>query len=553
MTDTLKIALAQLNPIVGDIVGNVELLRQARAEAATAGADLVITSELLVSGYPPEDLVLRPIVQDTVAREIAALAAETSDGGPAVLVGTPWVDDGKLYNAALLLEGGEIAAMRFKRDLPNYGVFDEKRVFHTGPLPGPVNFRGVRLGVMVCEDMWTDEVAECLEESGAEILTVLNGSPYEQDKWDTRLNLAVARATECRMPLIYVNQVGGQDELVFDGGSFVLGADASLRAQAPAWTENVLITEWSRDGDAWVCAETERHPPPDGDRAIYAAMVLGLRDYVSKSGFPGVLIGMSGGIDSALTAAVAADALGPENVHCVMMPSPYTSQESLDDASEAARLLGVRLDSVSIEPAMNAFAEMLADAFAGTEADTTEENIQARSRGLALMALSNKTGSMVVSTGNKSEMSVGYATLYGDMCGGYSVLKDVYKTKVFELSHWRNENRPDGALGPDGMVVPENIIFKPPTAELKHDQKDEDTLPPYDALDAILTGLNERDMSIDDVVAEGHDRALVLRIWRMLLGAEYKRRQAPPGVKITGRSFGRDRRYPIVNAFRGRA
>ena len=553
MTDTLKIALAQLNPIVGDIVGNVELLRQARAEAATAGADLVITSELLVSGYPPEDLVLRPIVQDTVAREIAALAAETSDGGPAVLVGTPWVDDGKLYNAALLLEGGEIAAMRFKRDLPNYGVFDEKRVFHTGPLPGPVNFRGVRLGVMVCEDMWTDEVAECLEESGAEILTVLNGSPYEQDKWDTRLNLAVARATECRMPLIYVNQVGGQDELVFDGGSFVLGADASLRAQAPAWTENVLITEWSRDGDAWVCAETERHPPPDGDRAIYAAMVLGLRDYVSKSGFPGVLIGMSGGIDSALTAAVAADALGPENVHCVMMPSPYTSQESLDDASEAARLLGVRLDSVSIEPAMNAFAEMLADAFAGTEADTTEENIQARSRGLALMALSNKTGSMVVSTGNKSEMSVGYATLYGDMCGGYSVLKDVYKTKVFELSHWRNENRPDGALGPDGMVVPENIIFKPPTAELKHDQKDEDTLPPYDALDAILAGLNERDMSIDDVVAEGHDRALVLRIWRMLLGAEYKRRQAPPGVKITGRSFGRDRRYPIVNAFRGRA
>ena len=553
MTDTLKIALAQLNPIVGDIVGNVELLRQARAEAATAGADLVITSELLVSGYPPEDLVLRPIVQDTVAREIAALAAETIDGGPAVLVGTPWIDDGKLYNAALLLEGGEIAAMRFKRDLPNYGVFDEKRVFHTGPLPGPVNFRGVRLGVMVCEDMWTDEVAECLEESGAEILTVLNGSPYEQDKWDTRLNLAVARATECRMPLIYVNQVGGQDELVFDGGSFVLGADASLRAQAPAWTENVLITEWSRDGDAWVCAETERHPPPDGDRAIYAAMVLGLRDYVSKSGFPGVLIGMSGGIDSALTAAVAADALGPENVHCVMMPSPYTSQESLDDALEAARLLGVRLDSVSIEPAMNAFAEMLADAFAGTEADTTEENIQARSRGLALMALSNKTGSMVVSTGNKSEMSVGYATLYGDMCGGYSVLKDVYKTKVFELSHWRNENRPDGALGPDGMVVPENIIFKPPTAELKHDQKDEDTLPPYDALDAILTGLNERDMSIDDVVAEGHDRALVLRIWRMLLGAEYKRRQAPPGVKITGRSFGRDRRYPIVNAFRGRA
>lgn len=553
MTDTLKIALAQLNPTVGDIVGNAALLRLARADAAAAGADLVVTSELVVCGYPPEDLVIRPIVQDTIEREVSALAAETADGGPAMLVGTPWVQDGRLYNAALLLDGGEISAMRFKYDLPNYGVFDEKRVFAAGPLPGPVNFRGVRLGVMICEDMWTEEVAECLEESGAEILTVLNGSPYEQDKWDTRLNLAVARATECRMPLIYVNQVGGQDELVFDGASFVLGADASLRAQAPAWVENVTVTAWTRDGDGWVCAETDRHPPPDGDPAIYSAMVLGLRDYVRKSGFPGVIIGMSGGIDSALTAAVAADALGPDRVHCVMMPSPYTSQESLDDAAEASALLGVRLDSISIGPAMAAFDDMLAEAFAGSDADTTEENIQARSRGLTLMALSNKTGAMVVSTGNKSEMSVGYATLYGDMCGGYSVLKDVYKTKVFELSHWRNRNLPDGALGPAGMVVPENIITKPPTAELKPDQKDEDTLPPYDRLDAILTGLNERDLSIDDVVAEGHDRALVLRIWRMLLGAEYKRRQAPPGVKITGRSFGRDRRYPIVNAFRGRS
>lgn len=553
MTDSLKIALAQLNPTVGDIVGNAGLLRAAREKAASSGADLVIASELVICGYPPEDLVVRPIVQDTIKREIAGLAAETADGGPAMLVGTPWVEDGRLYNAAVLLEDGEIAAVRFKHDLPNYGVFDEKRIFDAGPLPGPVNFRGVRLGVMICEDMWTEEVAECLEESGAEILTVLNGSPYEQDKWDTRVNLAVARATECRMPLIYVNQVGGQDELVFDGASFVLGADASLRAQAPAWTDHVMMTDWSRSGDSWMCVETDRHPPPDGDAAIYSAMVLGLRDYVRKSGFPGVLIGMSGGIDSALTAAVAADALGPEAVHCVMMPSPYTSQESLDDAAEACRLLGVRLDSVSIGPAMKAFDEMLAEAFAGMDADTTEENIQARSRGLTLMALSNKTGAMVVSTGNKSEMSVGYATLYGDMCGGYSVLKDVYKTKVFELSRWRNANLPEGALGPGGTVVPENIITKPPTAELKPDQKDEDTLPPYDQLDAILTGLNERDISIDDVVAEGHERALVLRIWRMLLGAEYKRRQAPPGVKITGRSFGRDRRYPIVNAFRGRA
>ena len=450
MTDTLTIALAQLNPVVGDIDGNVGLIRTARAEAAAAGADLVVTSELVVCGYPPEDLVIRPIVQETIEREIMALASETADGGPALLVGTPWVEDGKLYNGALLLDGGEIVARRFKHALPNYGVFDEKRIFEAGPLPGPVNFRGVRLGVMVCEDMWTVDVAECLEESGAEILTVLNGSPFEQDKWDTRLNLAVARATECRMPLIYVNQVGGQDELVFDGASFVIGADASLRAQSPAWESSVQMTEWSRDGDTWSCAETDRHPSPEGDPAIYSAMVLGLRDYVRKSGFPGVLIGMSGGIDSALTAAVAADALGPAAVHCVMMPSPYTSQESLDDAAEACALLGAPLDSVSIGPAMKAFEEMLADAFVGTQADTTEENIQARSRGLTLMALSNKTGAMVVSTGNKSEMSVGYATLYGDMCGGYSVLKDVYKMKVFELSRWRNENLPAGALGRRG-------------------------------------------------------------------------------------------------------
>ena len=553
MIDMLNIALAQLNPVVGDIAGNVESLRRTRAEAAKAGVDLVVTSELVVCGYPPEDLVLRPSVDKNIQQEVTALAMETSDGGPAMLIGSPWRENGELFNAALLLDGGEIAAIRCKHDLPNYGVFDEKRVFTAGPLPGPINFRGVRLGVMICEDMWTEEVAECLEESGAEFLVVLNGSPYQQDKWDARLNLAVARVTECRMPLIYVNQIGGQDELVFDGASFVLGNDASLRVQAPAWQESLVSTFWERSGDGWICAEGEKHASPEGDAAIYSAMVVGLKDYVCKSGFPEVIIGMSGGIDSALTAAVAVDALGPDKVHCVMMPSPYTSVESLEDASEACRLLGVKLNSISIEPAMCAFEEMLTVAFAGTETDTTEENIQSRARGLTLMALSNKTGGMVVSTGNKSEMSVGYATLYGDMCGGYSVLKDVYKTKVFELCRWRNANRPTHSLGPDGPVVPENIIVKPPTAELKHDQRDDDSLPPYDQLDAILEGLNERDFSIDDVVKAGHDRALVLRVWRMLIGAEYKRRQAPPGVKITGRAFGRDRRYPIVNAFQGRA
>jgi NAD+ synthase len=553
MTDTLCIALTQINPTVGDVVGNVARLRQARAAAAAAGAELVVSSELVVSGYPPEDLVLRPVFQDTVEREVGALAAETADGGPAMLIGAPWVQDGKLYNAALLLDGGEISAVRFKHDLPNYGVFDEKRVFEVGPLPGPMNFRGVRLGVMVCEDMWTGDVTECLEESGAEILVVINGSPFEDEKQDQRLNLAVARVTESSLPLVYVNQVGGQDELVFDGGSFALNGDSSLSAQTASWREDMVTTQWRRDGGNWVCDVSDRNAPPEGEASVYAAMVLGLRDYVRKNGFPGVIIGLSGGIDSALTAAVAVDALGAEHVRCVMMPSPYTSDESLEDAALCAEALGAKLDSISIGPAMNAFDEMLAASFGDLPPDTTEENIQARSRGMALMALSNKTGAMVVSTGNKSEMSVGYATLYGDMCGGYSVLKDVYKMAVFSLSRWRNVNVPDGGLGPAGEVIPLRIITKPPSAELKPDQTDQDSLPPYEDLDHILNCLNERDLSIDDVVDDGYPRELVLRVWRMLLGAEYKRRQAPPGVKITGRSFGRDRRYPIVNAYRGKS
>ena len=552
MTETLIIALAQLDPTVGDVVGNTQILREARTRAAAMGADLMVASELVISGYPPEDLVLRPSFRETVEREVLALAGETADGGPAMLIGAPWEVDGAIYNAALLLDGGEIAAVRLKHVLPNYGVFDEKRVFAEGPLPGPVNFRGVRLGVLVCEDMWTEDVCECLDESGAEIMVVINGSPFETDKLDQRLGYAVARVRESLRPLIYVNQVGGQDELIFDGGSFVLGADATLRAQLGSWRVEVVATTWRRDGADWVCEETTRTAPTEGLAAIYAAMVLGLRDYVRKNGFPGVIIGLSGGIDSALTAAVAVDALGADQVRCVMMPSPYTSRESLDDAAEAAGLLGVRLDEISIGPAMEAFEAMLSPSFGDLPPDTTEENIQARSRGLALMALSNKTGDMVVSTGNKSEMSVGYATLYGDMCGGYSVLKDVYKTAVFELSHWRNDHRPHGALGPEGRVIPERIITKPPSAELKPDQTDQDTLPPYDQLDHILTCLNEKDMGVDATVEEGYDRPLVLRVWRMLLGAEYKRRQAPPGVKITGRSFGRDRRYPIVNAFKGR-
>ena len=551
MTDRLTITLAQLNPVVGAITANIDKVRDARRKAAADNADLILCSELVVSGYPPEDLVLKPFFVDKVEAAVNEFAAETADGGPAVLLTAPWRNNGETYNAALLLEDGKIAATRFKHDLPNYGVFDEVRVFEAGPMPGPMDFKGVRIGVPICEDIWTPDVPECLEESGAEILLVPNGSPYDIEKNDQRLQHAIARVSETGMPMVYVNQVGGQDELVFDGGSFVINADHSLAVQAPDWQEAVLTTEWRRGVDGvWVCKGGVSEKPSEGLKSIYQAMTLGLRDYVEKNGFPGVLIGLSGGVDSAITAAVAVDALGPDRVRCVMMPSPYTSQESLEDAAEAAKLMGVHLDDVGIQPAMSAFEEMLEPIFGDAVADVTEENIQARSRGLILMGISNKLGYMLLTTGNKSEMSVGYATLYGDMCGGYSVLKDVYKTTVFELCHWRNQHKPEGLLGPVGRVIPERIITKPPSAELRPDQKDEDSLPPYDKLDDILGCLIEGEMSIEEIVARGHEPDTVQRVWHMLDLAEYKRRQAPPGVKITHRAFGRERRYPITNSFR---
>ena len=551
MTDRLTITLAQLNPVVGGVRGNLDKVREARRRAAEDGSDLVVCSELVVSGYPPEDLVLKPFFLDKVEEGVRELAAETSDGGPAVLVTAPWRDKDFTYNAALLLADGEIAARRFKYDLPNYGVFDEVRVFEAGPMPGPIDFKGVRLGVPICEDIWTPDVPECLQESGAEILLVPNGSPYDIEKTDQRLHHAVSRVTETGLPLLYVNQVGGQDELVFDGASFVLNADHSLAVRLPDWTEAVVTTHWRRgEDDVWVCEPGPQAPPSEGLEAIYQAMTLGLRDYVEKNGFPGVLIGLSGGVDSAITAAVAVDALGAERVRCVMMPSPYTSVESLEDAAEAAKLMGVQLDDVGIQPAMQAFEGMLEPIFGDAAADVTEENIQARSRGLILMGISNKLGYMLLTTGNKSEMSVGYATLYGDMCGGYSVLKDVYKTTVFDLCRWRNQSRPANLLGPAGRVIPERIITKPPSAELRPDQKDEDSLPPYDKLDDILRCLIEGEMSVEEIVARGHEPETVQRVWNLLDLAEYKRRQAPPGVKITHRAFGRERRYPITNSFR---
>src|ERR1700754_2916555 len=549
------ITLAQLNTTVGDVEGNAAKARAARARAQADGADLVVLPELFITGYPPEDLVLKPAFQAACRTAIETLARETADGGPAMLIGSPWVEEGKLYNACALLDGGRIAAMRYKANLPNYGVFDEKRLFARGPAAGPVTVRGVRVGVPICEDIWLEEsteyenIVECLAETGAEILIVPNGSPYARDKNDLRLSIAVARVTESGLPLIYLNEVGGQDELVFDGASFALNADLSVAAQLPAFEEHVTTLRWERTGSGWRCSGPIT-PLLEGDKADYAACVLGLRDYVGKNGFPGVLLGISGGIDSALCAAIAVDALGADRVRGVMLPFRFTAQVSLDDAAKLAGALGIRYEVLPIAKAVLGFEEVLSGVFAGLPRDITGGNLQARARGTLLMAISNKTGAMVVTTGNKSEMSVGYATLYGDMNGGYNPIKDIYKTEVFRLSHLRNSWKPDGALGPSGEVIPVNIITRPPTAELRENQTDQDSLPPYDMLDAILERLVEREEPLASIVAAGFDREVVARIDRLLNIAEYKRRQAGSGVKVTRRNFGRDRRYPITNRFR---
>ena len=545
MTDRLKIALAQMNQRVGDLDGNAKAMLDMRRRAAAEGADLLVCPELQLVGYPPEDLVLKPEFVRRVHECTDQLVAATIEPGPALLIGTITNIGGQNFNTMLLADGGKVVGRTFKHELPNYGTFDEKRIFAPGPLPDPIDWRGIRLGVPVCEDMWLEPVCAHLAEGGAELFIVPHGSPYELDKNQTRERLARARTTSTGLPLVFLNRVGGQDELAFDGSSFIMHPDGEIVVQMADWDEDFLLTDWVRGPDGWRCETRVEHELDSFPADVYRAMMVALRDYVERNGFPGVILGLSGGIDSALSAAIAVDALGASKVWGVMLPSKYTSDESLEDASECARLLGCRHDVISIVPGVDALDEMLPQ-LTGLAA----ENVQARLRMVTLMALSNAGGQMLLTTGNKSEMSVGYATLYGDMAGGYSVLKDAYKTTVFALSRWRNATKPDGALGPDGPVMPARVITKPPTAELRPDQTDEDSLPPYSALDRILEGLVDKEMSVSEVAnATGEDVALVADIESKLLRAEYKRRQAPPGVKIGNRNFGRDRRYPISNFF----
>ncbi|MBY5553227.1 NAD+ synthase [Rhizobium leguminosarum] len=553
LSDIFRIAIGQLNPTVGDVAGNLAKAREARADAAREGAHLLVLTELFISGYPPEDLVLKPAFIRACWKAVETLAADTADGGPGVIIGFPRQDETGRYNSVAVLDAGKVIAVRDKIDLPNYGEFDEKRVFDQGAMPGPVNFRGVRIGIPICEDIWGDlGVCETLAESGAEILLSPNGSPYYRGKVDIRHQVVLKQVIETGLPLIYAAQLGGQDELVFDGASFAFNADKSLAFQMSQFETALAVTTWKRGEGGWHCAEGPMAYIPESEEADYRACLLGFRDYVNRNGFKTVVLGLSGGIDSAICAAIAVDALGEERVRTVMLPYRYTSEDSLKDAADCAKALGCRYDIVPIEQPVTGFSSALASLFEGTDSGITEENLQSRARGVILMAISNKFGSMVVTTGNKSEMSVGYATLYGDMNGGFNPIKDLYKMQVYAISRWRNENVPPGALGPSGEVIPQNIIDKAPSAELRPDQKDQDSLPPYPVLDDILECLVEKEMAVEEIVARGHDVATVHRVEHLLYLAEYKRRQSAPGVKITKKNFGRDRRYPITNRFRDR-
>lgn len=548
MTKPVLIALAQMNAHLGKVNANVSRLAEARAKSALQGAEIIVTPEMFLSGYPCDDLVLRNDFMADVAAGIDQLTELTSDGGPAIVVGAPAAIDGAIYNSVFVLDGGKQLARFDKVNLPNYGVFDDKRNFTAGQMPGPAMLRGLKIGFPICEDIWEPNVAECLEESGADLIIAINASPFDISKPERRMSTIVARTVETGLPVAYVNMVGGQDELVYDGSSFAINAGGKLACHLPSFSESIVVI--SAQKTPGMVTLTGQITPPDSDlTALYRGLCLGLRDYVHKNGFPGVLLGLSGGIDSALVAALAVDALGAEAVHAVMMPSAFTSQESLDDAAEMAAALGIRLDTIAITPAVDALGTMLADQFAGTAPNVAEENIQSRLRGLILMGISNKHGAMVLATGNKSEYAAGYSTLYGDMCGGYAPLKDVWKVDVFRLCEWRNRHLPRGAAGPEGVVIPQAIIDKPPSAELRPDQKDTDSLPPYDQLDAIMAALCEEMADIETIVARGYNRDDVTQASQLLFRAEYKRFQAAPGPKMTPVAFGRDRRLPLTSGF----
>ena len=554
MTDRLRIALAQLNPRVGAVTENLRLGRKAVADAVAAKADVLMFSELFLTGYFPEDLFFKPQFVAEAMNAAELLAAETRHNRLGVLIPTVWREpDGTLRNAVVYAEKGEIRATRFKRELPNDDVFYEKRYFTPGPLPAPIMIHGVSVGVPVCEDIWHPDVVASLARSGAEILLCPNGSPYWRNKQYQRIELVRQRVRDSGLPLLYLNQVGGQDELVFDGASFGIDAKGELVVQGRSFTTDMIVSEWQRGEAGWSCVEGEVLPLVSVGEAPWRAAVLGLRDYVHKNGFQKVVLGLSGGIDSAVVAAMAVDAFGADNVHCVMLPYRYTSEDSIRDAKECAARLGVRYDVVPIGVPVDAVNGELSLIFADRAPDITEENIQSRMRGLVLMAMSNKFNEMLLTTGNKSEMAVGYATIYGDMNGGFNPIKDLLKMQVYELAAWRNAHKPGDCRGPEGEVIPQPIIDKAPTAELRANQKDQDSLPPYPILDEILTGLVEDELSIAEIVgrAEGRfDLALVKKVERMLYLAEYKRRQAGPGVKLTQKSFGLGRKYPITNGYR---
>ena len=548
MTMQLRIASAQINAHLGDLHGNMEKIRTAYDRAKSGGADILVLPEQCIIGYPAEDLVLKPAAVSDCRKLAEDFAQETQDG-PAVVFNLPWHDNGALYNALLFMQDGAITDIRYKHHLPNYGVFDEYRIFKRGPLPKPVIYKGMALGLPICEDLWQPGVASYLADQGAEILISPNASPWRRTAMSERIEALGAKVHNEGLPLIYVNQIGGQDELVFDGSSFSMAADGSIVQALKSFVEDYDMAIWEKQDGTWVCQSAKIESQLTGYEADWRACCLGLGDYVNKNGFKEVILGLSGGIDSAMAAAIAVDALGPERVWCVMMPSRYTSGDSLTDAKDCIARMGCRYDIVPIKAGFDALLSMTAPLFGDMEPNTTEENMQSRIRAVTLMALSNKFGPMLVTTGNKSEMAVGYATLYGDMCGGYNPLKDLYKTEVFALANWRNAHNPGDLLGGDAPVPP-IIITKPPTAELRDNQKDSDSLPEYDVLDDILLGLIEQELPVEDILARGHSKADVKRIQHLLYIAEYKRRQAPPGVKISSKNFGKDRRYPITNKYR---